>query len=404
MRVKRITSLACVLFLSSVLFAACGSDDSDDGGGEGESQEPIKVGFAMGFSGFANAFDGPVFEGARVAIDDINAEGGIDGRQIEVIKSDTGSELDRIEPAALRAIEDGAEIVVTTCDYDYGAPAARAANEEGILAIGCGGDPLMGYTGIGPLFFNSLTSTNTESAVMATFGRESKDWQSAYMLVDTSIEYSSRGCEFFRESWEAQGGEIVGEDTFDNGDPQITAQVNRIRDASDEIDVVVLCSYLPGTTPAVRQIRGGGIDLPILGQLGVDGRVISGAVQNLSDLWYVGVGSIHGDDPNELRTHIGEAYEENNGNLDVQDYAPILGYAQMQMIDKAVGEAGSTDAEELAAVLETFDEEPLAQGLVTYTEECRTAQNLPMTVFEVQNGTVEIIDEVPPKEVPEAPC
>ena len=58
-----------------------------------------------------------------VAVADINAAGGVDGRKIEVIHVDAKSDLNLSATAALEVIEKGADVVVPMCDADFGAPA-----------------------------------------------------------------------------------------------------------------------------------------------------------------------------------------------------------------------------------------------------------------------------------------
>src|SRR5205823_3141185 len=163
-----------------------------------------------------------------------------------------------------------------------------------------------------------------------------------------------------------------------NKDASIAPQVAGLRTASRSADVVVLCSYLPGVTGAVRQIRAAGIKLPILGQLGVDGRVISGGVPNLSNFFYVNVGSIHGDDPDARLDRLGRAYQKLVGTLKVQDYAPILGYAEVEAITAALKKTGGdTNGAKLAKAMEGFKNEPFLVKL-TYSSKCHTPLGTPV--------------------------
>jgi branched-chain amino acid transport system substrate-binding protein len=61
------------------------------------------------------------------------------------------------------------------------------------------------------------------------------------------------------------GGKIVDRDTFKNSDASLASQVTRLRTAmaAGKVDAIVFCSYLPGGSSAIRQIRAAGIDLPI---------------------------------------------------------------------------------------------------------------------------------------------
>ena len=86
-------AIAAVAMIALILgVAACGSGSSSSSSDSGSSDEgPIKLGFAIGETGFMEPFDVPAQTSAQFAIDDINADGGIDGRQIETTTADMKS-------------------------------------------------------------------------------------------------------------------------------------------------------------------------------------------------------------------------------------------------------------------------------------------------------------------------
>ncbi|MDQ2621957.1 MAG: ABC transporter substrate-binding protein [Actinomycetota bacterium] len=395
-------------FAGALAVAGCGSSgdsgDSGSSGSEGGSSDPLKIGMVMGFTGPTNGFDGPVANGVKVAVDDFNAEGGIDGRKIELIESDTKSDIKQVPAAAQAALDKGAEVIITSCDYDFGGPAAREATKVGKFAIGCAGDPLFGREGLGELTFNTLGPTPVEAGVIAATAEE-QGWKNAFLLQDTSIQYSKRGCTYIDEALKASGVGIADTETFLNSDSSISPQVSAIK--SSDADVVVLCSYNPGATSAVRQIRAAGIDLPIMGMVGGDGRVISGGVKNLNDYYYLSAGSLRADSPNKRQRELGKAYDEltNGGLAESPDGQPLMGYAAIETIAKAIEGAGSTDGQAMADIVKKFDNEELITGPTSYSEECHTPFERPFAVATVENGKASIVEErVTPINVPDSPC
>lgn len=403
----RICSVIAIFALTSVLLAACGGDDSGDanganGGGGEASDEPITIGIASGQTGFMSFFDVPAKVGAEMAVDHINAEGGVDGRELELIVRDHRTEVDRVGPTALEVIEDGADVVITSCDNDLGEPAAQEANAQGVVAVGCAGNSTFGKEGIGPYVFNVYPGTATEGAVMAEFGVE-QGWERAYALQDLSLDYSKSTCDFFEEHLPTAGGTLVGKDTFENEDPSIAPQVTNVRNS--DADFVALCSYPPGGAAAVKQLREGGVDLPIVGSGAFDGTYWLEGIEDLSNFYNLGHGSLWGDDPNEQRTAIFEEYEERTGEPPNSSTYTLMGYAAVQTIARGIENAGgSTDAEELAAGIEEFDEEPLVVGPTTFTEDCHVSHGRPWVVMQIQNGEASFVEEFDPESVPEATC
>jgi ABC-type branched-subunit amino acid transport system substrate-binding protein len=88
--------LACLAVLAVIALVLTGCGSGDDGAATGEdtgASEPIVVGAAQGFTGFMVTWDVPVYNAALLAIEDINADGGVLGRQVKMIDADTKSDV-----------------------------------------------------------------------------------------------------------------------------------------------------------------------------------------------------------------------------------------------------------------------------------------------------------------------
>ena len=88
----------------------------------------IVVGFANAKSGWMEAYDTPARRAALLKIDEINAAGGLLGRKIKVVEADTKTDRAQSAKAGLELLDAGADLVVVSCDYDFGAPAALGSN------------------------------------------------------------------------------------------------------------------------------------------------------------------------------------------------------------------------------------------------------------------------------------
>ena len=226
-RLSVLLLVACIALLAS----GCGGGGSESANGTTEG--PIVIGTANSLTGVLAPFELAINDGMDVAAAEINAAGGVDGRQIEIIHVDAKSDLNLAATAALEVIEKGADVVVPMCDADYGAPGARAANEKGILAITCAGAPGIGRQMIGPLTFNTYTGSPTESAANAEYAYRTMGWRRAYFLCDRALEYTKVVCEAFKTRWKELGGEVAGEDTFLQSDTSIASQVTRLKNAAE---------------------------------------------------------------------------------------------------------------------------------------------------------------------------
>lgn len=394
--------VAAIVVLGAL--GACGGDDDDGGGGGGGDGDPIVVGGAIAKSGIMSQFDEPVAQGAQVAIDEINKEGGVGGRQLEWVEADHKSDLNLVQQSALDVIEDGADIVITTHDFDFGSPAAQVANADGKLALGGAGGMSYGRQGIGPLTFNLYPGNVTEGAVMAQFAFD-RGYKKPFVLQDLSIQYTKEVCEFFDEHWQALGGgSLAGRATFQNDDSSFSSQVNKVR--SSGADSVILCSYPPGGPAVIRQLRAAGVDVPVVGSGGgMDGLGWLDAVPNLSNYYDSVMASLVGDDPDEQRNSLFAKIEERFGARPQLAAQALTGYSAIQVIKKAVEENdGATDGETLAKTIERFKDEELLVGPVTYSADCHIPVGMPMEIRTVENGESKHFKNVKPDSVPDSPC
>src|SRR5258708_4206437 len=231
-----------------------------------QAADDIVLGFSVAMSGPMAAYDDNGTKMAQVFIDDVNAKGGLLGRKLKAVFADTKSDRAEGAKAGQEVLRQGADVVFGTCDYDYGAPALLQAQQAGKISIFlCAEDPKAGIAGIGPYSFTSSVAAQVQGAVGAEWGYDKKGWKTGYVLLDDSIEYDKSVCAGFDWIFPIKGGKIVGRDTFKNGDSSIASQITRLRSAmqAQKVDMIMLCSYLPGGASATRQIRAAGLALPL---------------------------------------------------------------------------------------------------------------------------------------------
>ena len=151
--------------------------------------DTVVVGAAVALSGFIAPYDDP-HKGAILAIEDINAKGGVLGKQIEFVTADTKSDPAQGANAAIEVMEQGAEIVLVTCDF--GSPAAITAQSRGKIAFSlCAGVPKFGVQGIGDLAFSMGIGTPAEGAIMAEWAH-APGWTKPFIFKDTQVEYTKK--------------------------------------------------------------------------------------------------------------------------------------------------------------------------------------------------------------------
>ncbi|MCU9850439.1 ABC transporter substrate-binding protein [Defluviimonas sp. WL0024] len=355
--------------------------------------DDITIGFAIATSGWMEAYDTPAATAAKIRIDEINANGGLLGRQIAWVEADTKTDRAQSAKAGLQVLDEGADMMVVSCDYDFGAPAALAAESAGINSFFlCAEDVKAGIQGVGPNSFSGSVLAAVQGATMAEWSHVRREARTGYVLLDTTIEYNKGICTGF--DWmfpQLDGTEIVGRDTFKNDDASIASQITRIKALPEEPDVIMLCSYIPGAASAVRQIRAAGITSLILNGSAVDGSYWLDATPGLSGFVVPVQGSIYGDDPRPEVEAFNVAYEKASGSRPASQYA-YPGYILIDLWAKAVERAGSLDGAAVTAELEKMKGEATAFGARSFSGELHHQNSAEMQIVEISDGKPAVVD------------
>lgn len=354
--------------------------------------DDINIGFAIAKSGWLEAYDTPATAAARIRIDEINANGGLLGRQIKWQEADTKSDQAQSASAGQRLIDDEVDMLIVSCDYDFGAPAALAAESEGKNSFFlCAEDIKAGIQGVGPNSFSSSVLAAVQGATMAEWSTARRSAKTGYVLLDTTIEYNKGVCTGFDWMFPSAGGNIVGRDIFKNGDPSIASQITRIKSLEAEPDVIMLCSYIPGAASAVRQIRAAGIKSLILNGSAVDGSYWLNATPNLSNFVVPVQGSIYGDDPRAEVEKFNVAYEKATGSRPASSYA-YPGYILIDLWAKAVERAGSLEADKVTAELEKMTDEKTIFGTRSFSDKLHHQNSAEMQIIEITNAKPAVVE------------
>lgn len=362
----------------------------------------IVIGFAIAETGGFAGFDGAVVNGAKIAVNDINAAGGVLGRKLKIITADAQSKIDGSAPAARTLTGQGALFMGATADYDFGGPALRVANDAGLVGVGMAGDTRLGFHGIGPLVFNVYPGSAAEGVAMAQLAH-SKGLTKPYILTDTINSYPKTVADAFEARWKGlTGTDVVGKDLFLNSDTSIRTQIDKIK--ASGADSILLASFPPGGTAAIRQIRSAGINVPILGDIAFDGDAWVTAVPGLSDV-FVPELAFPGSDDAKIQAFF-KAYETTTGAKSIAPSYSAIGYAQIQVLAQGIKDAGTTDGAKVASAISQFKDLQTLIGPINYSwrAECNVPASLPWQILHVQNGKLTFLQTMKAEKIPEFKC
>lgn len=374
---------------------------------EAPSGEPILIGIAAAKTGALAPYDLQPGQAFEMRVEEINAEGGVLGRPLEVEWLDTTSDKALAATNAQELIDKGAVAILGTCDFDYSAPALFAARDAQVLGMSlCASSPKVATPAIVGDFGGSMgEGSDTEGVTMAEWVTENKpDWKRAWVLKDNSLEYSQATADYFVARWEELGGEICGQAEFVGGeDTDVSAQVTQLRGIVDQCDFVFDGSWLPGGAVVVRQIRDAGIDLPITSNNSVDGTLltdVAGPVSNFYAMASVCIPSYcTGEDNPDVQAFF-DKFNEKYGQELTNSY-PARGYDLASVIAAAIEAAGSTEGPAIAEALFNTEQIDTLSGPLRFTPECHRPQPASHVVLEYTDGQATVAERWYVKSIPD---
>ena len=363
--------------------------------------EKIVIGGALSMTGIQAPLDTPGYNGAQVAVKYLNDNGGVLGKQIEFINSDGKSDPVTVGNVAVELIDKGAQVIVAPCDFDFGSPASREAQTANLVGIStCASDPLYSSWSLGDKQFTLSMWNTTMGATAADFAVKEKGWKTAYVVTDQFIAYTKSLSKYFVEQFKADGGEILLEDTYTNGDNNFSAQLSRLQALGKKPDVIFVSSYGQDIGMIIRALREVGYDAPVLGGDAYDdpamhetlGEKFGNNVYFVTHTW-MGAGA----DP-EMEKFI-ELYTQMHGKAPDTSFVST-GWDTIMLIASAIKAAGSTDGAAVAKALEDGQFKLLTGDLDYGTAEEGHVPNKAAAVIELKGGKPTFVGWRKPESLP----
>ncbi|MCC6792588.1 MAG: ABC transporter substrate-binding protein [Thermomicrobiales bacterium] len=359
MRTKSLRVVLASLMLALSFAGVSGSATAQDATPPAApSGDPIIIGAAVHQSDWMSAYDLPPLEGAQLAVDHINSQGGVLGRPLQLIDGDGKTDPATVGNVAIELIDQGAEVLIAPCDFDYGAPVSQVAQEAGIVGIStCASSPLYGSDALGDKQFTVSMWNQTMSAAAAQFAFTDRGWTRAATIIDTSTEYTQSLGEFFVETFQHLGGTVVSEDTYTMGDMQINAQIQRLQGLAEAPDVIFLSANMPDYAMMVRELRAAGFEQPLMGGDAMDTADFYPAVgAELGNNIFISTHSFLGAEVSPQMAEFLDLYQAAHGKAPETAFV-VMGWDTVNIIAQAITKAGTTEGAALALAMEelTYD-------------------------------------------------
>lgn len=317
------------------------------------ADDKIVIGGAMSLTGVQAPLDTPGVKGAEVAVKYLNDNGGVLGKQIEFINIDGKSDPVTVGNVAVELIDKGANLIMAPCDFDFGGPASREAQAAGLVGIStCASDPLYSSWSLGDKQFTLSMWNTTMGAAAADFAFKEKGWKTAYVVTDQFIAYTKSLSKYFVAQYKANGGEVILEDTYTNGDNNFSAQLARLQALGKKPDVIFISSYGQDIGAIIRALREVGYDAPVLGGDAYDDPAMHAALGETlgNDVFFVTHTFMTPEAHPDMQKFI-DLYTQMHGAAPDTSFV-ATGWDTVMMMAEAVKAAGSADGAAVAKALE----------------------------------------------------
>jgi len=258
MNFNKIAALLMAGTVALALNAGCKKEEASK-----TASDTVKIGFMGALTGDVAMYGKPTLEGMKIAADEINAAGGINGRKIEIIETDNRG--DKQEGAAVaQKLINRDKVVAILGDPTTGISkvVAPIAQKAGVVMLSAGATG-PGLVEIGDYIFrNTLLDSVTIPACIHYFANDLKYRRVAVITSDNN-DYSVGFSQTFRDAAKGKGIEIVADEKVKDGDKDFSAQVTNIK--AKRPDVIFFSGYYTEGALIMKEARKQGLKANMFG-------------------------------------------------------------------------------------------------------------------------------------------
>ncbi|HWS30505.1 MAG TPA: ABC transporter substrate-binding protein [Clostridia bacterium] len=292
---KKRFALLLALVMTAALFFGCGAKTSDT----------YKIGVNMELSGGVATYGQSTLEGIELAIKQVNANGGINGKQVELVKYDNKSDPAEATTIATKLMTQDNVLAImgpaTSGSFKSTIPVALKNKVPVISASATVDDVTVDENGIKEYAFRICYNDSFQGNVLAQYAANSLSGKTAVVLKDIANDYCKGVASSFSAAFIAAGGTVAGEESFSSGDTDFNAILTKVKNL--DFDVLLLSAYYQEAGLIIKQARALGIDCPILGPDGYDSPSLAelAGTDALNNVYYTNHYSSLDKDPSVLQ-------------------------------------------------------------------------------------------------------
>ena len=246
----------------------------------------IRIGVAEALSGGAAQYGISIRNGFQLAVEEINAAGGVNGNKIElVIEDEQGKKEEAINAFKKLIFQDKALMLFGPTLSNSAQAADPIAQASKIVVFGTS-NTADGITTIGDhVFRNSVTEADVLPVTIKTAARVANIKKVAVLYGNDDV-FTKSGYDNFKKALDDQKMPITTTETFAKGDVDFKAQLTKIKATNP--DAIVLSALLAEGAPIMVQARQLGLTVPFIGGNGMNSVKVFDLAKGASDSLWVG--------------------------------------------------------------------------------------------------------------------
>jgi branched-chain amino acid transport system substrate-binding protein len=332
-------------------------------------------------------------KGIQLAIQEVNAKGGVKGKLIELKTYDSQGKPEEAALAATRLItQDKVTVLLGEVASSRSLAMAPIADANKVPHITPSStNPKVTKDGdkTRPFVFRVCFIDPFQGTVMAKFAKEQKGIKKVAILRDVGNAYSVGLADYFLTKFKELGGTIADDQSYKAGDQDFKAQLTAIKAKAPE--AIYIPGYYTDVALIARQARELGIKVPLMGGDGWDS----------AKLFEIGGKAIEGsyfsnhyspDDPSPRIQDFIKRYKERFGA--VPDSMAATGYDAAMVAADAITRAKDVTGEAIAQAVAATKDFPGVTGVITLDQDHNAVK--PAVVLEVKGGKAVYVATVAP--------
>jgi branched-chain amino acid transport system substrate-binding protein len=358
--------------------------------GSAFSQDTIKIGEFGSLTGDNASFGTSQNNGVQMALEEINASGGVLGKKIDLTVEDNETKQGETTTIVRKLISQDHVVAiigeVASSKSLEAAPICQASKIPQIATAAT--NPRVTQTG--DYIFRVCFTDDFQAVVIARFVLEKLKLNKIAFMTDVKQDYSVGLTNIAKDYLIKNGATIVKEQSYSSGDKDFRAQLTDIKSANP--DAIIITGYYPEASLIIRQARQLGIKSTFVGGDGWDGSsLIPVAGKAIEGSFYSTHFSTENTSP-AVQDFVQKYKKKYNKTPDA---FAALGYDAVNLLADAIKRAGGTDSQKLRDAIASTKNFPGVTGNITINAE-RNADK-PAVILTIKDGAVHFHQTVEPK-------